>query len=65
MSIFGCRYVGIETPDGGYTVWDDWAEKEVEKHASKKKGIDRLLELNQPYVEMNKNAQRYEKNTKR
>ncbi len=60
MSIFGCRYVGFEEPDG-YLVWDDWAEKEVEKHASKKKGIDRLLELNQPYVEMNRNAQRYEK----
>ncbi len=64
MSLFGWRYMGFEQPDG-YLVWDDWAEKEVEKHASKKKGMDRVVELNQPYAEMNKNAKRYEKNTKR
>lgn len=58
--MFGWRYMGFEQSDG-YLVWDDWAEKEVEKHASKKKGMDRVVELNRPYAEMNRNAARWEK----
>lgn len=57
--MFGNRYVGGEKPDG-HVVWDTWKREEVEKHASETKAMDRVVELNQPYVEMNKNAKRYE-----
>ena len=58
--MFGNRYMGVEKSDG-YMVWDMWKREEVEKCGSKKKGMDRVVELNKPYVEMNKNAKRYER----
>lgn len=58
--MFGNRYMGVEKRDG-YVVWDMWKREEVEKCGSKRTGMDRVVELNQPYVEMNKNAKRYER----
>jgi len=59
--IFGCRYMGFEDEDANdYVVYDDWAEKEVERLGNKKQGVKRVIELNQPYVELNRKGKKIE-----
>jgi len=59
MALFGCRYMGFEDGDD-YVVYDDWADKEVERHTNKSKWVDRVIEMNGPYVEMNRKGKKIE-----
>ena len=49
------RYVGGE-PNGTHVVHDTWANKTVETHATREICMDRVVELNQPYIEIERNA---------
>jgi hypothetical protein len=49
MGMFLNRYVGGESGDG-HVVRDTWTGEVIEKHASKSRAMDRVVEANEPYI---------------